>query len=306
MPAFEVSRDIVIEKDPSTVFDAIRDFKTWPVWSPWLPADPECKVSFAEDGKSYSWDGHIAGSGSLAVTDEVQGKEINCDLVFLKPWKSEAKVQLLLDPAEGGTRVNWKMQSKLPIFMFFMKNMMVGAIGMDYERGLLKLKDYLELGEVPSKLDFGTTKLDGFSYIGLKSACSVDDLSASMEVDFSRLESFFKEKSLSPSGPPFSIYHKWDVAKRLAEYTIGFPVEKAPDSLHGDFVSGALPTLDAYAVTHTGAYRHLGNAWSAGVMHGRAKQFAQKRGIHPFEIYANNPAEVEEKDLVTVVHFPVK
>jgi hypothetical protein len=41
-------------------------------------------------------------------------------------------------------------------------------------------------------------------------------------------------------------------------------------------------------------------------MHGRAKRFAQKRGIQPFEVYLNDSTETPEAELVTVVHFPVR
>jgi hypothetical protein len=46
------------------------------------------------------------------------------------------------------------MDSKQPFFQFFLKGMMTSLIGMDYERGLRMLKDYVETGSVPSTLEF--------------------------------------------------------------------------------------------------------------------------------------------------------
>ena len=63
---------------------------------------------------------------------------------------------------------------------------------------------------------------------------------------------------------------------------------------------------EVYRIKHTGPYRYLGNAWASGIMHARNTQFRQNRAVHPFEIYENDPAEVPEGDLVTVVHFPAK
>ncbi len=95
-------------------------------------------------------------------------------------------------------------------------------------------------------------------------------------------------------------------AKATTEYSIGFPVSSKPADLKVGFVSGELPTCEVYSFKHTGPYRHLGNAWSTGMMYARAKAFKQNKKIHPFEIYENDPKEVEENALMTTVHFPSK
>ena len=155
MPAFNVHKSIVIDAPVSQVFATVRDFKTWSKWSPWLIADPECTLNFDTDDEGYSWDGPVAGSGAMRIEEALTNQEIRYDLTFLKPWKSTAKFQLEFEEAEGGTEVNWKMQSSLPFFMFFMKGMMVAMIGMDYTRGLAMLKDFVETENVPSVLTFG-------------------------------------------------------------------------------------------------------------------------------------------------------
>lgn len=54
-----------------------------------------------------------------------------------------------------------------------MKGMMAASIGMDFDRGLRMLKDYLETGEVHSKLDYpGQTNFEGFHYVGIRSQSS--------------------------------------------------------------------------------------------------------------------------------------
>lgn len=45
------------------------------------------------------------------------------------------------------------MDGKLPYFMFFMVKMMKNWIGMDYERGLAMLKEFIETGEVISRVE---------------------------------------------------------------------------------------------------------------------------------------------------------
>ena len=70
MPRFSVSRTILIQAPLQTVHATVRDFKQWPVWSPWLIAEPDCRVTYADDGKSYTWDGRITGSGEMEVVNE--------------------------------------------------------------------------------------------------------------------------------------------------------------------------------------------------------------------------------------------
>jgi len=74
----------------------------------------------------------------------------------------------------------------------------------------------------------------------------------------------------------------------------------------GNLVTGEVPATDAYSVEHRGPYRHLGNVWSSAMMHGRAKVFREDKTIDPFEFYLNMPGEVDDTDLVTVVHVPMK
>jgi len=307
MPKFTVEKSVHVTVPADKVFGVVRDFRKWPEWSPWLISEPGCKVGYADDGRSYSWDGNVVGSGEMVVTGEGEPGSIDYDLTFLKPWKSESKVRFTFVEKDGGTEITWTMHGALPFFMFWMKPMMIAFVGMDYDRGLAMLKDFLEKGGVPSELNFpGVTRSPGFSYVGVKNACAIKGMADAMERDFKMVKDWVAESGTAPSGKPFSIYHKWGLVKGVTEYTVGFPVADVPGSLPAGLVSGEQPTCDVYPVKHTGAYRHLGNAWSAGVMHGRAKVFAQSRKIHPFEVYENDPSEVSEDELLSVVNFPVK
>jgi predicted transcriptional regulator YdeE len=302
MPKLSVNKSTFINASLDQVHATVRDFREWPKWSPWLIADPECKVSYSEDGRSYSWVGKIAGSGEMAITGEDAPRSIQYQLTFLKPWKSVSVVSFSFTERDKGMDATWTMDSSLPFFMFWMKSMMTAFVGMDYQRGLNMLKDYVEMGSTPSKLVFhGTRPSPGFHYVGIKNACPISDLAPRMEKDFEKLRTLFKE-----NGKSFSIYHKWDMVKSLTEYTSGFPVENVPSTIPEGFISGEAPSCEVYSIEHTGPYRHLGNAWSSGYMHMRTKLFRQNKKIAPFEIYGNEPQNVSENDLITTVHFPVK
>lgn len=306
MSNFEVERSNLIRKPAEEVYAAVRDFTSWPKWSPWLCAEPGCPLEFSPDGKSYSWDGEIVGAGEMKVIAERENEFIEYELTMLKPWKSTSNVRFQFGREGDRTRVTWVMKGKLPVYLFWMKAMMVSAIGMDYKRGLAMLKDYLQKGKVPSDLEFmGQGEFAGLSYVGMKNSCRITDIAEKMEADLLRLKKWVQDQHITPSGTPLSIYHKWSLTQGTTSYTIAFPVEKVPGWLPENFVSGKIPTCQVQRIRHTGSYLHLGNTWSAGMAAIRAKKWKSRRGIHPFETYDNDPSEVAEEDLVTTVHFPM-
>ncbi|MEM0969374.1 MAG: SRPBCC family protein, partial [Verrucomicrobiota bacterium] len=70
MPRFQIGKNTEIAVPIQTAYDHVRDFRKWPEWSPWLITDPECKVSYEEDGAGYRWEGHVCGAGEMQVTSE--------------------------------------------------------------------------------------------------------------------------------------------------------------------------------------------------------------------------------------------
>lgn len=307
MPKLEVSKSIVIGVSPEKTFETLRDLRQCNHWSPWVICEPECPITYSDDGKRYDWDGKIIGSGSVEVVDEVPNESIHCQLNFLKPWKSEATFSYLLQPEGNGTKMTWTMDSSLPWFMFFMKGMMTAAIGMDYDRGLKMLKDYLETGKVASKLDYpGLMPFEGFRYVGIRSQSTMADIGDQMKESFERLVEWTKDASVEPCEKPFAAYHSFQLSKGTTEFTVAYPVKEVPSDLPAGFTSGELAPCQTYRVKHTGPYRHLGNAWASGMMRARSKVFRQDKKIPAFEIYENDPAVTEEADIVTTVYFPAK
>jgi len=309
MPAFDASRSSAIQAPREQVYATVRDFRHWPAWSPWLRAEPECPIEFAPDGTSYSWNGTIVGGGTITITEEDPNQAISYRLELTKPWKSTSRVGFSFGERDGVTEVTWTMEGSLPFFLFWMKPMMSAWVGMDYERGLAMLKDFIETGSVPSELDFaGETSFPGISYLGCRTRCAIADIGPSMEETFGRVKSWFDAQSIASSGNAFSIYHRWNMARGVAEYTAGYPVSEGiiPSEVPKDFVSGNIPACRAEVIRHTGPYRHLGNAWSAGMTRAQANVFRQNHAIDPFEVYENDLDSVAETELVTSVHFPVK
>ncbi|MEQ9403627.1 MAG: SRPBCC family protein [Cyclobacteriaceae bacterium] len=307
MPKFNVSKSITIDSPAEKVFEVLSNFNKWKPWSPWLITEPDAKVIVSEDSKSYEWEGKRTGSGNMSITNEEVGKSLDIDLNFLKPWKSSSKVRFELESEGEATKVSWLMDSSLPFFMFWMKKMMIAFIGMDYERGLNMLKEYVETGEVSSKLEFkGESDFPGGKYIGIRTSCEMSQMGEQMKSDFGKLKEYLDQHEGLTDGIAFSIYHKWDMVKGMVEYTGGCEVKSMPEEIPAGFIKGEIPATKIYTVSHIGPYNYLGNAWSALYAMHRAKEFRHKKDIHPFEVYVSDPQNTSEKELITDIHFAVK
>lgn len=305
MPKTYVTRSIDIEKPASAVYPLISEFRNWPKWSPWIVVEPEAKLTFAPDGSAYSWNGKVIGAGSIERVSENPPTELMLTLKILKPWKSTSEVGFSLEETDSGCTVTWTMDGALPLPLFWMKGMIEGMVGMDYQRGLMMLKDLAETGTLPSKsVVIESEPFSGFSYVGIRKTCAIAEVGPEMEKDFGRMASWSLEEGITPSAPPFSIYHDWNMGKGTCRYTLGYPVENIPSSLPDDMISGELEACDTYVVEHTGPYRHLGNAWSIAMIHARNKIFPKRKGRDPFEIYVSDPRSTPEHEIVTRIHFP--
>lgn len=307
MPQINIIKRKQINAPLDKVYQTINRMSTWKRWSPWLIMDPDAKVDVSTDDKSYSWSGKRTGEGHMKITNEVSNQSVDYDLTFLKPWKSEAKVRFTTTAKNGGTEVAWHMDSKLPWFMFWMKNKMVSFIGNDYERGLNLLKDFVEDGQIHSKLDWkGESQYPGCTYLGIRRTCSIADMPKLMEEDFTKLISYAMSCDTSNTAGAFNQYHKFDFVKGIVDYTAGVPFENIPANAHKEYITGNLPATKLYTLEHKGPYHHIGNAWSTMYNMHQNKEIKIKKGYAPFETYGNSPKNTDPKELISYINFAVK
>ena len=149
---FEVSRDIEINCSKSKAFEYLKYVKNQDEWSPWKKKDPDMKQEFVgtdgEVGFISKWVGNKeVGEGEQEIKEIIEGSQLNTELRFFKPWKSQSDAYIKVeDIGEERCRVIWgfKGKNKIPfnIMMLFMN--MDKAVGKDFEEGLQSLKEILE------------------------------------------------------------------------------------------------------------------------------------------------------------------
>lgn len=307
MPKFALEETIRIAAPAAQIYPFVRNLREWVNWSPWVLAEPDCKIEYSDDGKSYAWDGAIIGSGRITIVEAVENERIDFKLEFIKPWKSESKTSFYFDERNGETDTRWGMESSLPFFLFWMKKMMVVMVGRDYARGLLMLKDLVELEEVPSKLEFkGLTDIPATRYLGFSRECLLSEIEKFLPEDLEQLGIKTSQLGALVKGKPMSLYHKYQMVKGRVAYSVAVPVDDSVSEAPEGLELGTIQRSKAYSILHTGAYRHLQNAWAAGMMHSRSKVFKSGKQFPPFESYVSDPTKVSEKDIVTEIVFPAQ
>ncbi|MGB7181279.1 MAG: SRPBCC family protein [Burkholderiaceae bacterium] len=309
MPAFNVKRSIRIAADQDKVRSVIADFNQWPAWSPWLRMEPGAAVNVRgtqnQLGHGYNWDGQLVGAGDMELS-ALSDTRLVMDLKFLKPFKSHANVAMQTHEAgPEQTDLSWEMDSSMPFFLFFMVPMMESMIGMDYERGLRMLKEYVETGNVLSTVRVdGVVDLPATRYVGVSDECAMQDIGQSMQNTMPAAGQLVQANNLEVAGPPGALYNEVNIRKQNCRYIAFMPVTTALSIDSG--VSGEIAAGKAFKVVHTGRYEHLGNAWSTAMAHIKDKKLKERKGVAGIEWYINDPQETPPGELVTEVYVPLR
>lgn len=310
VPKINVDSTIDIAAPAERILDVLVDFNTWLSWSPWLYVEPEAQVTFrgevGKTGHGYDWHGNKIGSGGMTLLSS-SASRVDCDLQFLKPFKSEAEVAFDIEPLEDGhSRVTWHMKSRLPFFMFWMKPMMLGMIKSDYSRGLSLLKDYIETGGIRSSTTIDdVVDVEQVHYVGMREEVPMSEMSSSKRRSFEKLIGTSAAESFSISGSPMCLYNATDFKTQRCDYTAAVPTYD-PTLVDAPLIAAIRPACKALKVIHAGPYRHLGNAWSLIMAEAKERKLKILKSQPPFERYLNDPTEVDENDLLTEVYLPIK
>jgi len=309
MPRYHVQRSIHIDALPQRVFDVVADFGTWTTWSPWLCADPQAEVTVSQPSSSvgsvYAWKGEIVGQGEVEHRELQPGRLIREELRFLKPFRSTSQVSFEMEPDRDGTRLTWHMHGSLPWFMFWMRPMMESFIGMDYERGLKMLKEWIETGRILSQTKIrGVESVGPLRVAGVRESCLMKDIGPSMDKAFGEAKRKLDALGLPTDGAVISVYHHMDLKSLTCDYTSGFVIPESAQA-PAEMSNWSLPRTRALVVEHLGSYDHLGNTWSAAHQYARTKKLKQSKA-GAFEIYRNDPKHTSPADLRTDVYLPLK
>lgn len=147
---YSVEKEILINKPSQEVFDYVKILKNEVYYNKWVMADPNMKREFkgadGTPGFVYAWDGndHV-GAGEQEIKTIIEGKRINSELRFKRPFEGIATTFMTTDSvAAGQTKVRWGMTGTNPYPFNFMNLFMDKSLGESMSESLALLKTEVE------------------------------------------------------------------------------------------------------------------------------------------------------------------
>ena len=150
---YTIERNVVINKPVQDVFGYIKYLKNQSHYSKWVMMDPNARMTYTgTDGtvgfvSAWDSDNKNVGQGSQTITAIDEGKRMDLDIHFIKPFDCHSTAYLATEAVGANqTKVSWVFNGKMNymmkvmhIFMNFQK-----MIGDDLQTGLTNLKGVLE------------------------------------------------------------------------------------------------------------------------------------------------------------------
>ncbi|MCG8489868.1 MAG: GyrI-like domain-containing protein [Chromatiales bacterium] len=308
---FEVSRSLAIGVDRQRVFEKIKDFKSWPEWSPWLMHEPETRLEYSaspdqQDGW-YSWDGETVGAGRLTHLKFSDSSKIEQKIEFLRPFKSVSKVWWELEQLdEHNTLVRWNMSGSMPFLFRFMTKKITEYVGKDYATGLAMLRGVLEPGaEYPSFSFDGIVEKPAQNALTIPFEGDLETMKTAMAEGFPKLGEFAAGNQDLTSGPPFTCYHEVDLEVMKFKCDMALPVNR--EVAETGFELKHFPAGRFYKMTMKGSYEFLELAWYQVYSHLQMQKIKPQKKAACFEVYENDPNEVSHtNEITTSIYVPVK
>jgi hypothetical protein len=205
MPVWNVQKSIEIDAPVSKVYQMVSDYRTWTTWSPWLIAEPQAKVDISDRsnqvGSTYHWSGKVVGEGRLEHLRLETDRLVEDRLDFIRPTKSKSKTGFKFEAIANRTKLVWSIDGNLPWYLFFLTPMIKTMVGMDYQRGLMMIKELAETGRITSSTEvLGIESIPPIRVAGFQAQSSVFNIEQSMEEMLVKLESEYQDQGMPKEG----------------------------------------------------------------------------------------------------------
>lgn len=306
--SYKVERVRYVNSTPVIIYQLTSNFNRWYLWVPWTKkvdttAVFELNGTGGQIGSSWKWHGKKFGQGEMVLTETIENELVAYDLAFNK-GTHKSKGRITIERTGDSCKVVWIAQGNLgynPVSRYmglFMDRMM----GLDFEKGLLKLKYVAEARSKWPKIE--EFRMTPQVILVVTDSAGPDTYPEIMSKAYNEIYSYINMHQLQVSGAPLAIFLKWDSVSQQSIMRIGVPVEKASKG------AGRVKVLntqeqDVVAAQYFGAYDKTGIVYD--ILYQYIKEIGRVQIDTPWEIYVTDPHH--EKDTMkwqTTILFPLK
>ncbi len=308
-----VTRSIVINASPETVFPLVNNLKNWEQWSPWQAMDPTVKLTYGEIvegvGATYTWDGPETGKGKVTITASEPNKQMLNDVEF--DGMGVSKAAYLLENENGATKLSWTFESEngMNPFTRWISVLIKGMLEDQFDQGLNKIKELAEKAPKAAEQNWKgrveeakVEQLTEKFYLAYHDTASVSTVSEKLGMAYGEIGKAIGAQKLEEIGAPFAIYYS--ESNTMFEFDAALPVSKAGKDA-GKVKAGKIAAGNAVVVSFYGDYSQTPLA------HETADNFIVKEKKQiigaPWEEYVTDPqAEKDTAKWLTKVYYPIK
>lgn len=304
-----VEESIEIKATASQVFEEIEDFKARDKWSAWAKMDPDMKQAYEGEvgtvGYKNSWDSEkmMVGTGSQEIVQIKQNKFMKTKMLF--NGQSEVNFASFTLTENGGiTTITWDMVgAETPFYFRIMNAIFRPMIVESYKNSLIDLKSIVESKPVviPNPLNLEVVEVEAMSIISIKDSCAAEEVDAKMAEIYTELGIFMGMNDIQASSSALAMYYVYSPEKVVFEPA--FPV-KGEVKASGRVKVGEIPSGKAIKAIHVGAYDGLEE------IHMGIEDYSKLSNVeladYCWEVYINQPGEVEDGQLETHIYYRLK
>lgn len=307
----KVEESIVINASASQVFAEIEDFEAWDEWSAWSKMDPDMAQTYEGTkgslGYKNAWvsENPMVGTGSQEII-EIRENEYMKTLMLFNGEAAENFASFTLTEEEGKTTVVWDMLgAETPFYFRIMNTIFKPMIIESYQTSLRALKEIVESKpvEIPNPMNLEIMEFEGMKIISIRDTTTSVEIGNKLTELYTELSIYMSGKSdLEMAGMPIGIYHSY--SEEMVDMEAAFPITGESENT-GRVVVGSIPEGSVLKGTHMGDYEASGN------MHMAMEEYVNARENLEFdkicwEVYANDPTEVDSADVKTEIYYQLK
>ena len=304
-----VERSVTIDRPPSQVFTVLDGFRRFNEWSPWFEKDPQAKYTYsgpvAGVGAKSSWTGNKdVGTGSQTIVESKPYSFIKSALDFGE--LGQAAGTYTLAPSGDGTKVTWGLDVNAggKLIGRYFNLLMDSMVGKDYDRGLAKLKTFVEAMPAADVTGVSGTELtvEAKKIYFVSGSATGDAVKQVLTDAYGKIGQFINANGIKMIGAPMTITRSFTPTNWT--FDAAAPVDRNDVAGTGDVHAGNTYGGKAVQFLHTGPYEKLSETTT------KAYAWLVIEGYKPsenvIEEYINDPTAVPPEQIQTRITIPVQ